>query len=400
MRRILTSALSALALGWLGGDASAQDKTQSLPRTASAGEAKGDPKGEPIPYPVQTVPAANSYCGPNGCYTSDCGWNQSCGDDCGGQRGSIIGGFGMYLIQPYFNTNPAYNTRLSTPTGTTVHVEQHDFLYNWDIAPEIWLGYVGANGFGARVRYFQYAQTANFGVTVPDLGGNFLSASTANPLGLTATTQVFKGDHFDFTSRLGILVWDFEFLQTWNPGCWQVTGSAGVRYAHVSQNYGVRSKFVSPITNEQPLTLAIDSGHSFNGAGPTVALEGRRGFGSSGLALYANARGSLLFGSDYQRAFRTTTFAPNDFGSSATIDAYVHESNVLPVAEAEIGAEFGRNIGPTRALLQIGFVGQAWFGAGNASNSQVVNATSLTNSPNNNSNLGLAGMVIRAGLSY
>jgi hypothetical protein len=74
------------------------------------------------------------------------------------------------------------------------------------------------------------------------------------------------------------------------------------------------------------------------------------------------------------------------------------QASVLPVGELEIGAEYGRDLGRAYLVVQLGFVGQVWWGAGNAANSTVLNGSSFR--ADNASNLGLVGLAFRLGLSF
>ena len=93
-------------------------------------------------------------------------------------------------------------------------------------------------------------------------------------------------------------VWDFEADQALDFGYWTMLFSGGLRYAHLAQNYN--AFLLASATNVNNGNLfnesgGITSGHSFNGAGPTIALEVMRKLGDSGFALYAGARGAVLF---------------------------------------------------------------------------------------------------------
>ena len=113
--------------------------------------------------------------------------------------------------------------------------------------------------------------------------------------------------------------------------------------------------------NQQSHSLL--SNRSFEGIGPTLALEVRRPFGASGLALYASTRGSLVIGSANEEAAATVpghTLATED-----------HQDRGVPIAELELGLEYDRPLGQGRLFGQIAFVGQDWFGVGNASRSTI-----------------------------
>jgi hypothetical protein len=74
----------------------------------------------------------------------DAGCTNCC---CAACEGAVIGGVGLYLVQPYFQDNLAYGNRGANST-TLVDVRQHV-----DVAPLIWLGYLTDDGWGGRARY-------------------------------------------------------------------------------------------------------------------------------------------------------------------------------------------------------------------------------------------------------
>src|SRR5262249_54353864 len=150
---------------------------------------------------------------------------------------------------------------------------------------------------------------------------------------------------------------------------WDLLCAAGLRFAEINQEYNAYVVGDSGST-QGPIFASVVSGHSFHGTGPVVALEARRPLLKSDLALYGSVRGAILFGSATQNAldhfigFGTTQFTP----------AQDHRDRTLPVGEVELGLEYGRNMGSTRAIAQVALVGQEWWGAGNASRSTQANS--------------------------
>ncbi len=385
MKRTLLGVMAALALGWTGG-ASAQD-----PRAQPRGIA---------PVLGQDVRSANDSLATaprvpvrgNGCQGNDCG-----GGDCGGGFHGLhfYAGGGIYLIQPNFETNPSHV--YTALTGGTFFRRQNDFRYNLDAAPQLWLGVVGENGLGARVRWFQYDQGAHEEAT--NVGD--ATVNSAAPLGVSALFSFTPGGRIVTDSGLYVAVWDFEVTQDIHCGAWDLTLAGGVRYAHVAQNYNAFLMPSPQSTFETP--AAILSGHNFNGAGPSVALDARRRIANTGLALYGSGRGAILFGSAEQVAYQGR-YDPATGVLSPSEDSASNQSDVLPIAELELGLEYSRIIGGmygARVFEQIGFVGQVWFGAGNAANNEHITGTSFPDeSADNSHNFGFVGMAFRLGVHY
>src|SRR5262249_48938669 len=158
--------------------------------------------------------------------------------------------------------------------------------------------------------------------------------------------------------------------------------AAGLRYTHIAQDYAAASLFANGSSR------AIASGHNFNGAGPTIAIDSHARIGQSGFGLYGNARLAVLFGSGEQAPFAVNRNAAGVLPSQR--EAFANQSDVLPVGELELGVEFGRSFGDgrPRAFFQIGLVGHIYWGAGNASDTESL----FTNGADSTSNLGFVGV--------
>ncbi len=384
MRRLLTSVVSALALGWLNGGAMAQQHTIPLPKL-TGGNAKSEAIAQP---PAAQHPYDGQACGPHGC-----DW----GCDDHGRGGTFLAGGGIYYIQPNFETNPAYG--VSKTTGITSTFRQVDFTYGLDVAPLAWIGYLSDCGFGGRVRWFQYDQGSSINVS-PQTGETITPADPLGiggslPSGLPSFSKTT--DKLTFESGLAVNVWDFELMQHIACGQWDLLLAGGLRYAHVAQNFvaATNATVFGPL--EAKVRPEIRSGHNFNGAGPTVALDARRFLGHGGLALYANSRLSILFGSGEEIA-QGFLFNPTTGALVAQAINSREQSDILPIGELEVGVEFGRDLDDngSRAFVQLGLVGQVYWGGGNAANVESI----FTQGADGTNNFGFVGLVLRAGLTY
>lgn len=333
---------------------------------------------EPAPETVKTLPSPQSVAAPapslvDACCPSSC----DCPDTpCGGP----IGGVGLYLIQPYYANNPAYivNDRVTQTTRvrSSGHVNVSNHL---EVAPMVWLGYMGGNGLGGRARYWYFREGTS------DTLGPSTRFVTAHPAGLSLIVD--QGRQLDVTTKLEVQALDLEGMQNLRTGNWDFLLAGGVRLARVSQTYNA---FVSPANGP---AFDLLSGHNFHGVGPVLAAESRRPLGTSGLGLYGSARGSLLFGSANQNSF-----IPVSQNQGAD-----HRNRVLPVGELELGLEYGRTVGQSRLFGQIALVGQDWFGAGSSSRS------TIQSTPGNDvtgggystdSDLAFFGLSVRLGMNY
>jgi hypothetical protein len=354
-----------------------------------------------------------------------------------------VAGGGFYYLKPHWDTNPAFLVRvtdLSTSSYPTIQ-RQIDFDWDAELAPLIWLGYVGCDGCGVRARYWRFDEDTHLAVQNHDQSGA-TSIGSAAPLGLALSSPgpllggdtvhgvtlsgAYNGkgnigtvptgaDGLTFASTLELDVVDLEATQDVHMGCWSLLFSGGVRYARLSQKYSA-TRFNSGSfdtwwllpTRVAEDSATLDSEHEFEGVGPTAAVEARRVVGCTGLILYGSARGALLFGKNKQdaslgTAFRGDYLRPNH--SLVTFDrtTFTHASasgdDVLPVLELELGVEFAHDLGAALLLLRAGVVSQTWFGAGNAANNDLLVAGG-DEVADNDSDLGLFGLKFEAGLQF
>jgi hypothetical protein len=397
--------MSALALGWLGSPVWAQtnEPPSGLPQptpvavtvetatgpTPTKVDAKTDTKaaGEAIPTAPRVMAESSTCCPSHGFLGhrlfGPCGHFHGLFNHVGHGCGTWSAGAGIYLIAPNFETNPA--VRISTATGVATTTTQRDFTWGSEVAPLAWLAYTREDGWGVRGRWYNFDGDSN--VSAVHDGSAGLTLIFPDPLGVIGTPTVTTESTFDIQSNLRLDVWDLEATKSLQSGPWTLLVAAGVRYAHMSQDYNFVG--VETATGD---TATLRSGHNFNGIGPSFALESRRALGGNGLALYGNARGAVLFGTAKQTAF----FALADAAGVVTASALntAQQSDVLPVGELEVGLEYGRQMGHVRVFAQAGFVGQVWWGAGNASN------TAIFGSSDNSSNLGFVGGAFRLGFSF
>jgi hypothetical protein len=99
--------------------------------------------------------------------------------------------------------------------------------------------------------------------------------------------------------------------------------------------------------------------------------------------VYGEGRFSVLFGSTEQVAVEHTYLDYEVVG-----EHYIRSrtSDVIPVGELELGVGMRRPLGRTVLLFRMGVVGQAWWGAGNATGES--------------GDLGFLGGVFRGGILF
>ncbi|OAI46724.1 hypothetical protein AYO44_10795 [Planctomycetaceae bacterium SCGC AG-212-F19] len=372
--------LSGIAFfGLMGGSALAQD-------------AKPMPAPAPAPAQVAAPPVVIGGCCDTGCCNNGCD-----------PRGRVIADVGFMILKPQWKENPAMFLGTNTnndegPGQLNVAIQQKDFDFHSQFAPSVSLGYIGQGGWGGRISWWGFAVNTQESQTSDGIN----LAAAVSPLQIAELQDELPntdevGSRLVVRGEVRMDVWDVEAVRAIETGPWSLLASGGVRYAHISQKYNA-------VARESDEGIFIFSGHNFNGAGPTLALEGRRLLGSTGLYLYGKTRGSLLYGTSKQSASIGTLDAQNNItGVDGT--ATSRSNGVVPVGELELGAGFQRETRLGMVFLQIGVVGQAWGNIGSAAESsgspnEELPGRNQNSSVNHDGALGLIGFTLKTGINY
>lgn len=323
---------------------------------------------------------------------------------CPPGRGGLIGGVGVYIMQPYFESNLAYNVIVQNTNPQAQVVSRVDVHPHMEVAPLMWLGYMNECGLGGRARYWYFRQGTSETLSLPpNAGGPLFTFSSATPLGLQTfgdtVSDMFgpEATSFNITTKLEVQVADLEAMQDIQAGRFDFLLSGGLRLVRIDQSYNA---FDAQSTS--PLELrSLLSSYRFQGAGPVCAVEARRPLGGQSLALFGSARGAMVFGAAQQDgAFGGPLLRNNDPNPQL---ATQHFNRVLPIGEMELGLEYDRSVGRSQLFGQLALVGQNWFGAGNASRS------ASTTSPGGvpvfggapvDSDFAFFGLAVRIGVNY
>jgi hypothetical protein len=394
MKRHWMRTLGAIALGLLSSSSWAQ-QADTNPKVVESALTVGVLAQHPTPIeiapaprPVGGVPPGAPLQGTAQDQAYLHGHHQPCHDCEPGRCGQFVFGGGVYLFQPRWETNPAFRI-ISTPTpvpGLTANNRvQREFDYGFNVAPMAFVGYEWNSGFGIRGRWFSFSGSD----TQSHVNAPNDNTDPANPLGLGVNGTAADFATIQAVSDLSLYAVDLEGTKRICNGLWSFLVAGGVRYAEIDQSYNYLS------TDPNTRTERVLAQQSFSGIGPTVALECRRTFGCSGFGVYANARGSILFGESNESA---TQIRIDHQGGLDDLDTgRVSRDDVLPIGELEVGVECCKDFGRCRFFGQAGFVGQVWWGAGNSAN---VDSALAGGGTDNNSNLGFLGLALRAGINF
>lgn len=341
----------------------------------------------------------------------------------------LTGGASLYYLKPYAEGNTAYQTTTITTgsTGNTATVfgqtTNQDFDWNMKPAGACWLGVTNPSGFGIRARNFFFDGTSADALVsltpgqastpfgqVPSVT-NVINPSPFVPQNfpgalppVVAGSQSFSSpaqllnvgvgqDDLLFRSSLKIDAVDIEPNFAWSAGNWSFLAGAGVRYLQIAQTYQAGLQNLgggAPASEFETLNLS----NKFWGVGPTISGEFTWTFRGTGLALFASGRGSLLVGSANRLAVMTEVLNDPTGLTANGIPTFIQRESripnrtdvVLPVAELELGLEYGLDLGNKRLYFRGAVVDQTYFDAGNASRTT--------------GNLGLFGCQVSSGLNF
>lgn len=207
--------------------------------------------------------------------------------------GGLFGSVEVMFLKPHLSGAPA----AFASQGAASKIINGTWLPNVRYV----LGYRGDSGLGVRARYWSYQHTFNY---VPPYQAQIAPPFTPAVFGIrmeaidTEVTLDRKLRHFDM----------------------QLSG--GIRYGNLQYRSDVATLFgVGTVT--------------FEGIGPTMSIGGRRNLGDSGVSLFGNLRGSLLFGGIRNNA-PLVSMPAGDFSNE-----------VMTIADHQMGIAWNRNLSST-----------------------------------------------------
>lgn len=236
------------------------------------------------------------------------GGDSSCATDCGCRSSGVFAGAELLLLTPY-------NGSLSVSAGPGNPLVEVTPDFDLAAAPRFWAGYRNSEGLGLRARYF----------TLDAEGGP------------SPTLGIVRG--------LDLRTFDLEVTQIEQLGNWTLDLSAGIRWA---QNRNDMFSVAAPVLLTQ----------DFEGWGPTVALGALRPIGSGNFSLFANVRGSLLFGDN---DYLISAFIPGISPPLVPVATLQSSNEVVTVGELQLGVEWARFLdNGARVYARAGVEAQAW----------------------------------------
>jgi hypothetical protein len=265
-------------------------------------------------------------------------------------------GIEFTLVKPHFEDNVAFSNMSSNGTSFE-NFTDIQFNYDTELAPRVWLERMGGGNLGFRVVYWQFDHEAATAAGSPDANG--FGRITHPGFGDVDLSTTIPNSVYTADSSLNAYTIDFEGTKYLSRGIWNITTSAGLRFAEVEQFY--RSSLLSAQGQTQG---TINYSHVVEGVGPTLALRTQRPF-SPRLSLFATGRASLLFGDGTSSL---NAIEDQDLAASFTTTRTTTRNDVLPVGEVQVGFQvLPAMYGPWQPYVHVAMEGQLWSGAGNAS---------------------------------
>jgi hypothetical protein len=331
-------------------------------------------------------------CGPDGCGED---WPDTGCLHCAPRQpghGQFIADVGMNILVPYPNPRQAFTTTYQGQ-GTSIN----DFPQAVSVGPRVSLAYLAHSGWGVRGSYWYLSNSVHqtIGNSSPT---TVIGTPLATPFQFTAPSPTLAAgigaDGYYFSQKLDINIADAEILKEWQVMQTTFLFSTGVRYARIRQSYAASQ--TNPGGANGVITVTQDqqdasSSNNFEGWGPTVCLELIHAIPRSRFSVYANARGSFLWGTDtLNQSLRNQNKTVNVAGVANFVDTTTSSSDAnhreATFGETEFGLQYGGRCGPCYLFVRAGADLQRWWNIGSPTTA--------------GGNISFIGGTARVGISY
>ena len=252
----------------------------------------------------------------------------------------LYAGFEHVIVKPYFSRNIAFTE------ASTSNFRFTSFDWNATHTPRVFVAFEGDGGVGLVVSYWQFDDQTRFSRT--QLPGEFLfvevtaaDQSVNNLAGPGGVSGTLLGSH---SVKLDVL--DIEFTKRADQDWGWFAAQAGIRYGRLEQ---------AALWTETGSPDFVALNFDFEGIGPTLKTE-VGAYVIGGLAVFANMRGSLLYGN---RSIRTEDNLGGDF-----IPSY---DSLQPTLEGQVGLDWRVFLFGYPVTVRAAVEGQTWFRGGGAS---------------------------------
>ena len=280
-------------------------------------------------------------------------------------------GVDLVFLKPRYDDNLAFST-LTTNADFSTDALGKNFSYNPEISPRIWISKEGYTGFSLRARYWTFDSSAD--AETASVSGS-ITQVTSLPTGTSTggLTLQAAGESLNANSFTEAYTVDFELGQRINFECWQMKAGGGFRHAAVEHGYDAKA-----YNSEETLVGSSNVRNRFDGVGPTIFLEAKRPLGFGNLALFGNARYSIMLGS----------FKTRETDTISVTDTYASDvDSTVRIGEIQLGLEWQKYFAcGNRLYFTAAWELQSWEGAGSIAGK--------------GTDMGLSGFALSAGLDF
>lgn len=280
-------------------------------------------------------------------------------------------GIDLVFLKPRYDDNLAFST-LNTNADFSTNAYGRNFTYNPEISPRVWISKEGYTGFSLRARYWTFDHDAD-AESASVSGLTTLVASLPTQTATGGLSLQAEGESLTANSFTKAYTVDFELGQRINFECWQMKAGGGFRHGSVEHGYDSHA-----YRSGETVIGSSSVRNRFDGVGPTIFLEAKRPLGFGNLALFGNARYSILLGSFQVRETDTITVS----------DTYSEDvDSTVRIGEIQLGVEWQRHfVNGNRLYFTAAWELQAWEGAGSIAGK--------------GTDMGLSGFALSAGLDF
>lgn len=270
---------------------------------------------------------------------------------------------GYYAGAELFFARASVNTAGTFATGANFNgsgdpnVQVHNFVYNYQSSPKLYLGWRSPNtGDAIQFSYWHFDNVSTQSTTITDPNQAFVIIGGLD--GGDQSPFQTPGDTVSSHSSLNFNVYDAEYFKSlaFAGGRWLVTGSAGARIADINQNTWTDLAGMEQNNGGGPPNFVAGTfGNqvTFVGAGPRLTAEARRNVGEW-FSLYARGGYSILLGSSQAHAYQTQMT-----GGGGSFNARSNGTGTVTVVDCELGASWRPS---SFLVLSTGYTFQSWQG--------------------------------------
>jgi len=249
------------------------------------------------------------------------------------------------MIRPILSDAIAFLSGTLDPNTNQLNGTLTTFDYNYEPSARAVFGYRWPETMGGvQFTYWHLAARteADFTSTQPDDGYIPNAYIPFTPVAVGG-----PGASIETALRLRLDLYDMEYFRSFvsDDDSWYARSSIGVRIA----NFGQRTSMLA-IDDMGSLVLDQTIGLGFTGAGPRLALEGRRILGSTA-ALYVRGSYALVIGQRDAHVDTTST------GQVPAINLDERSARAVTVGDVELGAAWQPL---EHCVLSVGWILQGW----------------------------------------